>query len=148
MAEILRAVEATVSQVTQIATAANEMASGARAVVDAMGSISAVVEENSAATEEMAAQAGQVSASIQGIAAVSEENSAATEQVSASGEEMTAQVEEIAAQAGELSRTAEEVRELLAQFRVAHGAGTPQRAVSVAATAETRRRPGKISVVA
>ncbi len=116
LGEILRAVEATVSQVTQIAAAAQEMAGGARGVVDAMSSISAVVEENSAATEEMAAQAGQVTASIESIAAVSEENSAATEQVSASAEEMSAQIEEMNAQAEELAATAEQLQSLVARF--------------------------------
>ena len=118
LGEILAAVEATVNQVTQIATAAQEMAGGARGVVEAMGSISAVVEENSAATEQMAAQAGQVTASIESIAAVSEENSAATEEVSASAEEMSAQVEEMNAQAEELAATAEQLKSLVARFQI------------------------------
>jgi methyl-accepting chemotaxis protein len=118
LGEILTAVEATVSQVTQIATAAQEMARGARDVVDAMSSISAVVEESSAATEEMAAQAGQVTTSIESIAAVSEENSAATEQVSAAAEEMSAQVEEMNAQAEELAATAEQLKSLVARFQI------------------------------
>jgi methyl-accepting chemotaxis protein len=116
LSEILRAVEATVGQVSGIAAAANEVATGARSVVDTMSSISAVVEENSAATEEMAAQAGQVTGAIQSIAAVSEENSAATEEVSASAEEMSAQVEEMNAQAEELAATAEQLKSLVARF--------------------------------
>ncbi|MCC7370691.1 MAG: methyl-accepting chemotaxis protein [Chloroflexi bacterium] len=118
LAEILRAVDTTVSQVTQIASAAQEMAGGARGVVDSMGSISAVVEENSAATEQMAAQAGQVNAAIDAIASVSESNSAATEEVSASAEQMSAQVEEMNAQAEELASTAEGLRDLVAQFQL------------------------------
>jgi methyl-accepting chemotaxis protein len=118
LGEILAAVEATVTQVTEIASAAHEMTSGARTVVETMASISAVVEESSAATEQMAAQAGQVTSAIQAIASVSEENSAATEEVSASTEEMSAQVEEIAAQAEELSATAEQLRALVARFRL------------------------------
>lgn len=118
LGEILRAVESTVEQVTGIAAAAQEMAGGARSVVDRMDDISAVVEENSAATEEMAAQAGQVTAAIQSIAAVAEENSASTEQVSASAQEMSAQVEEMAAQASELAGTAEQLRELVARFHL------------------------------
>ena len=118
LAEILSAVDATVSQVTQIATAAGEMAHGARGVVEAMASISAVVEENSAANDEMAALAGAVTSSIESIAAVSEENSAATEEVSASAEEMSAQVEEMNAQAEELAATAEQLKSLVAQFKL------------------------------
>ena len=118
LGEILAAVEATVSQVNGIATAAQEMAGGARGVVEDMGSISAVVEQSSAATEQMAAQAGQVRASIESIAAVAEESSAATEQVSASAEEMSAQVEEMSAQAEELAATAEQLKSLVARFQI------------------------------
>jgi methyl-accepting chemotaxis protein len=124
LGQILQAVEATVGQVTQIATAAQQMAGGARGVVEAMESISAVVEESSAATEEMAAQAGQVTGSIESIAAVSEENSAATEEVSASAEEMSAQVEEMNAQAEELAATAEQLKSLVARFHLEEDAGT------------------------
>lgn len=48
-----------------------------RRVTEAMGAISAMVEENTAATEQMAAQSAQVSGAIASIAAVSEEQSAA-----------------------------------------------------------------------
>jgi methyl-accepting chemotaxis protein len=116
--EILRAVEATVRQVTDIATASQEMAVGARSVTDAMHSISAVIEENTAATEEMAAQSGEVSDAIQSIAAVAEEQSAATEEISAGAEEMNAQVEEMSAQAQELAATADQLKSLVARFKL------------------------------
>ncbi|MGE3910116.1 MAG: methyl-accepting chemotaxis protein [Chloroflexota bacterium] len=118
LAEILEAVDATVSQVTQIASAAQEMAGGARTVVEAMQSISAVVEENSAATEEMAAQSGQVMSAIDSIASVSEETSAATEEVSASTEEMSAQVDNLTEQLDELAATAEQLQAVAAGFRL------------------------------
>jgi methyl-accepting chemotaxis protein len=118
LGQILTAVEATVGQVSGIAAAAQEVAAGARSVVDSMSSISAVVEESSAATEEMAAQAGQVIGGMQSIAAVSEQNSATTEDVSASAEEMSAQVEEMSAQASELATTAEQLQTLVARFRL------------------------------
>ncbi len=114
--EILRAVDATVGQVTQIATAAQAMASDAHGVVEAMTNISAVVEENSAATEEMAAQAGQMTSMIRSITSAAAQNSAATEEVSASAEQMTAQVEEMNAQAEELAATAEQLQSLAARF--------------------------------
>ncbi len=116
--EIVRAVQGTMIQVSQIAGAAEEMVSGARGVVGTMTDISAVVEESTAATEEMAAQAGQVTASIQSIAALAEESSAATEEVSASSQEMLAQVEEMSAQAQELAATAAQLRQLVARFRL------------------------------
>jgi methyl-accepting chemotaxis protein len=115
---ILSAVEHTVRQAREIATASQEMAMGARRVTEAMTSISAIVEENTAATEQMSAQSGQVAQAIQSIAAVSEEQSASTEEVSASAEEMSAQIEEMSAQAQELSSTAEQLRQLVARFRL------------------------------
>lgn len=54
--------------------------------------------------QEMTAQSTQVSNAISSIAAVSEEQSAATEHVSSSAEEMSAQAEEFAATARELRR--------------------------------------------
>src|SRR5207249_6954538 len=109
-----------------------QMATGARDVVDSMNGISAVIEESSAATEEMAAQAGQVTTSIESIAAVSEENGAATEQVSASAEEMSAQVEEMNAQAEELAATAQQLKDLAGRFTLDDAAGP--------ATLASRRR--------
>jgi hypothetical protein len=79
LAEILVAVEDTVTQVNSIAAAAQEMASSSRSVVEAMEGVSAVVEENSASTKEMAVQAAQVTSAIQDIAAVAEEQSASSE---------------------------------------------------------------------
>ena len=133
---ILGAVKETVRQVTEIATAAGEMAKGASSVVDAMGAISAVVEENSAATEEMASQAEDVGKAAGSIAAVSEENGATTEEVAASAQEMAAQVEEMGAQAQELAATAEQLRALVTKFTLEGGAdaasGTPISAVPTA----------------
>ena len=116
---ILTAVEHTVGQANEIASASQAMADGARQVTTAMSSISAIVEENTAATEQMSAQSDQVSEAIQSIAAVSEEQSASAEEVSASAEEMAAQIEEMSAQADELSSTAEQLRRLVARFRMA-----------------------------
>ena len=135
LGQILTAVEETVGQVTGIAAAAQEVAAGARSVVDSMSSISAVVEESSAATEEMAAQAGQVTGGIQSIASAAEQSSATTEDVSASAEEMSAQVEEMTAQASELASTAEQLESLVARFRVesaskSASAMTPRRRAS------------------
>jgi methyl-accepting chemotaxis protein len=134
LGQILTAVEATVGQVTGIAAAAQEVAAGARSVVDSMSSISAVVEESSAATEEMAAQAGQVTGGIQSIASAAAQSSATTEDVSASAEEMSAQVEEMTAQASELASTAEQLEALVARFRVESVSGP------AAAPAVTPRR--------
>jgi methyl-accepting chemotaxis protein len=116
--EILAAVHDTVRQVSEIASAAQQMAGGARSVTEALYSISAVFEQSSATTDPMAAQASQVSDSMQSIAAVSEQQTAATEQVSASTEQMSAQVEQTSAQAQELAHTAESLKELVALFKL------------------------------
>ncbi len=118
LSEIMVAVDGTVRQVTEIATAADAMAAAARNVTESMHSISAIVEENTASTEEMAAQSGQVADAIQAIAAVSEEQSASTEEVSASAEEMSAQVEEMSAQAQELAATADQLKALVGRFKI------------------------------
>jgi methyl-accepting chemotaxis protein len=118
LAEILNAVEATVTQVTGIASAAQQMSSGARSVVEAMESISAVVEESTAATEEMAAQAGQVSTTIEAISVSASENSRATEQVSESAAEMGSQIQRITDEAEQLAETSASLRSLVERFRL------------------------------
>jgi methyl-accepting chemotaxis protein len=118
LGEILVTVESTVEQVTDIASSAQQMAAASRSVVEAMNSISAVVEENTASTREMTGQASMVSDAIESIAAVSEEQSASTEEVSASAAQMSAQVEQMNAQANELAASAEQLNLLVARFKL------------------------------
>jgi len=120
--EILRAVNTTVRQVTAIADSAQGMARDARVVTDAMTSISAVVEENTASTEEMAAQSGHVSTAIEEIAAAAGEQSSRTQQVSASAEGMATRVSDINHEVESLADTAEGLRRLMARFRRAERA--------------------------
>jgi methyl-accepting chemotaxis protein len=144
LAEILTAVEATVEQVGGIATAAQEMAAGARGVVGAMETISAVVEDSSAATEEMAAQAGQVTGTIDSIAAASSENGSATEQVSASAQEISGQIERIAEEAEHLASTSENLRTLVAQFRLEAETAPAGKAERRADGPARRTRPSRL----
>ncbi len=125
LAEILTGVDANVRQVAEIARATEELAGGARQVVEAMRSISAVVDANLNASQDMAAETARVNEATQSIAAVAEENSAATEEVSASAEEMSAQVEEMSAQAEELAATAEQLEVLVGRFRLERQAAAP-----------------------
>jgi methyl-accepting chemotaxis protein len=125
LADILAAVEQTVTQVEGIAGAAQALAGGAKQVVSAMEQISLVVESNSSAAEQMSAQAAGLTGTVQDIAAVAEENSAASEEVAAAAEEMSAQVEEMAAQAEELAATAEQLQALVARFQLEESAGEP-----------------------
>jgi methyl-accepting chemotaxis protein len=101
----------------KIAAAARSMSELADRLVNAMDSVSAVVEENTAATEEMAAGANEVSVAVESIASASEENSAATEEVSASAEEMNAQVEEVTASADSLAKMAGVLQDLVSRFK-------------------------------
>lgn len=94
------------------------MTAGAQQVNEAVESISAVTQENSAATEEMAAQAEQVELAIQDIATVSQNRSAAINEISAGAEEMSAQVEQISPDDARMAETAALLRELVERFRL------------------------------
>jgi methyl-accepting chemotaxis protein len=87
-------------------------------LVDAMDTVSAVIEENTASTEEMSAGSSQISQMMENIASVSEENSAAIEQISASSTEMTSQIEQVAESAAEMAVLAEELEKLVNQFKL------------------------------
>jgi methyl-accepting chemotaxis protein len=121
LAEILRAVESTVQQVTGIAAAVQEMAASSREVAAAMQTMNSLIEETTASAQQMEQLAQTVMQQVESIAAVAKENSAATEEVSASAEEMSAQVEEMSAQAEELAATAEQLRSLVARFKLEAG---------------------------
>ncbi len=101
-----------------IAAAAGKMRELAEEMINAMNSVSAVVEENTAATEQMAAFSSEVGSSTENIAAISEENSASMEEVSASVEEMNAQVEDVNHSAGALADMAQGLLELVVQFKI------------------------------
>jgi methyl-accepting chemotaxis protein len=81
---ILKAVAGVKDQAEQ--AAAEPMNLSMNELVDAMDSVSAVVEENTASTEELSAGSNEVTGSIKSIASVSEENSAAIQEASASAE--------------------------------------------------------------
>jgi methyl-accepting chemotaxis protein len=118
LAEILTAAEAVNKQATLAGEATGRMKISSEALVSAVDSVSAIVEENTASTEQMAANSTEVTQAIESIASVSEENSAAIEQVSASTEEMSAQVEEVTASASSLSDIAKLLQEVVAQFKL------------------------------
>ncbi len=119
--KIRQAAAASAEKVGALESAMQKMASLGVQTVQAMDSVSSVVEENTAATEQMAASAGQARQALESVAAVSEENSAATEEVSAATEEMAAQIEEVAALSQELASSAEELEQVVARFRLDGG---------------------------
>jgi len=77
----------------------------------------------------MALHAGHVTDAVQSIAAVSEEQSAATEQVMASAEEVIDQVVEMSNQAKGLAATAVELNGLVTRFKLVDDAYAPTRVV-------------------
>jgi len=93
-------------------------------VVENVGGIASISEQNAAATAQMRGTAKGVGEAIESIAGVAEQNSAATEEVSASSEEMTAQVEEVTAAAHALGAIADDLLGRVSEFKLAtDGAG-------------------------
>ena len=130
----------TVADVSGIASAAQQMAAGARSVVDAMEEIRETIEQSTGATREISMQAGEVTAATQSIASIAEENSAATEEVLASAEEMSSQIDGVTVQAEELARTAEQLRAMVERFHRRDDLNTEDAAPEDDALLVARRR--------
>jgi methyl-accepting chemotaxis protein len=116
--KILRAAEEAATLAGRIGGAVAQLHAKNKGVIEAIESVSAVVEENIAVVEQMSAGSREISQSMEGIASVAQENSAATEQVNALAQEMSAQVEEIVASTEQLTSLADQLRAAAAQFRV------------------------------
>jgi methyl-accepting chemotaxis protein len=115
---ILGAAEAVYKQAEDAGNAAAKVSTAAVELVEAVDSVSAVIEENTAATEEMAANSTELTQAIENIASVSEENSASVEEVSASTEEVSAQVEEVSASAASLMEMAKNLQQVVSRFKL------------------------------
>jgi len=120
------AVQGIVSQIDNMAVAAEQMSKSSVEVVRSIENVSAVTEETTAAAEEMAASSAEVSRQIEQVAAVSEENAAAAEEVSATTQEQTAAADEMSAGTEDLSGMAEDLQGLVAKFRLDTGGSTLQ----------------------
>jgi methyl-accepting chemotaxis protein len=118
LVEMLQGAEKSRQSGMAITAAAEHMNRLAAELVNAMDSVSAVVEENTAATEEMSAGSSSVTQSIENIASVSEENSAAVEEASAGAEEMSAQVAEVTTSSQSLSEMAFTLQTLVSRFKL------------------------------
>ena len=118
LTSILESSQKVYREADQASTVSIEMQTSVSKLVNAVDSVSAIVEENTASTEQMAANSTEVTQAIENIASVSEENSAAIEEVSASTEEMTAQVEEVTASAQSLAEMAKALQEVVDQFKL------------------------------
>ncbi len=105
------------TQVGQISRAARELEELSSGMVEAIDSISRIVEQNAAATMQMTTSAGTVTRSVENTAGVAQENSAAAEEVSASVQQMSAQVEETLAAAQSLTETADDLERTVTAFK-------------------------------
>jgi methyl-accepting chemotaxis protein len=101
-----------------IAAAARQMSASSSRLVEAMETVSAIVEENTAAAEEMAAGSSEISFAFENITSVSEENSAAVQEVSAAVVEVNQQVQDVSASARSLSSLAQELQRVIVQFKL------------------------------
>jgi methyl-accepting chemotaxis protein len=131
-----------------IATTAQQMDVLAGELGQAMQTVMAVVDANTAVTMEMATGSDEVTQAIEDVSAVSEENSAAVEEVSAGAEQMTTQVKDVAAFAHSLERVAQELQQITASFRLGEASKTEQKSVKPDAAGFARRAatPAKIAL--
>jgi methyl-accepting chemotaxis protein len=125
--DILRLAEEAAGQAKTINQVMTNLQQKSEGVVEASGTVSAVVEENIAVAEELATNSEQVTVAMESVASVAEENSASAEEVSAAAEEMSAQIEEVVASAEELSAMAEQLRMATARFQVSQNPTNPER---------------------
>ncbi len=109
------AVQGIVSQIDNMAAAAQQMSASSSEVVKAIENVSAVTEETTAATEEMAASSSEVSRQIEQVAAVSEENAASAEEVSATTHEQTEAAQEMMTG---IAGVTESLRQLMSAFNL------------------------------
>jgi methyl-accepting chemotaxis protein len=90
---------------------------GLRGVNEAMQSIGAVVEQNTAATAQMAAQAVQVRGLIEAIGSVAEAQTSSLDTVAEGALGVSQQVQGMATQAERMAGTAEHLQRLVLRFR-------------------------------
>ena len=115
---ILSAAESVYKQAGDAGEAAANVSTAAAELVEAVDTVSAVIEQNTAATKDMTANSAELNQAIENIASVSEENSAAVEEVSASTEEVSAQVEEVSASATSLMDMAQKLQQIILRFKL------------------------------
>jgi methyl-accepting chemotaxis protein len=115
---IVESVEAATKGSQNAGRVVAELNSASNGLVQAMNSVSNVVNKNIAAVEKMNASSNEVTEAVEAIASVSEENSAAVEEVSASAEEMSAQTEETSASAQSLAEMARTLGTVVTQFKL------------------------------
>jgi len=118
LSEILAVVDRTGHDIATISAAMERLSAAAGQVVNAVNTVAAVTQENTAATEQMATSAVQMTGTIRAIAEVAEQNASAAEEVSAAMEQLSAGSASIAQAATELARVARSLRDEGSRFKV------------------------------
>lgn len=119
--EILRSVQATSSQVVEIASATQELAAQGRDVTTAIDLIAHEAAGFHNTSSQMADSADGVGQAIEEIALVAGDTTAATNEVSAATADTSDRVDEMRRKASDLAVTAEHLRTLMARFDLGDG---------------------------
>lgn len=115
---VLAAVSSVEADILRIAGLSQDLRASGSTMVASVATIEEVVSANGRATSQMKDAAFAVVDAVGGVAAVAEENSDATEEVAASTQEMAAQVQQVATAASELGAIAGELQERTLRFRL------------------------------
>ena len=132
LADIRLVTEEGASSMETILGAASAIDVSTRNVVDAMQSISAVVEENSAATEQMAAQSRQLADAIGQIAALCERDAEAGRELVSTTSVMQERFGELRALANSLDGTAGNLRTVAGAYKLNGGELTAEALAALA----------------
>lgn len=108
---VYREAESAVKATARVSAAAGQL-------TQAVDSVSAVIEVNTAATNEMTETSSGLIQAVENIASISEENGAAVEQVSASTTEVAAQVESVSKFTESLKQMAQQLQDVVSQFKI------------------------------
>jgi methyl-accepting chemotaxis protein len=118
LGRIMTSVESVAEQIEEISASTEEVSASSEEMVNTIGNVSAVGEQNTAATQQMAANSSEVSKSVEAIAAVSQQNGSTTMEMSAAAQEMTAQVEQVVASSQSLGDMANELQGAVGVFEL------------------------------
>lgn len=116
--DILVAMKQTNEKVTVIRQNVENLSGHITEIVNLMGDLSQVTEENTAAADRMTSLSNRVAKSIEQVAAVAEETAASIEEINASSEDVNHAVKAMNESAQSLHKMAEELAGLVKQFQL------------------------------
>jgi len=115
---ILTSAESVHKQAGEAGGSAASVRAAAAELVEAVDTVSAVIEANLVASERMSTNSSDLTQAIENIASVSEQNSASMEEVSASTEEVSGQAEEVSISADGLMKMARNLSQVILRFKL------------------------------